>query len=180
MHGVKVPANDPQSHLHYRSLHSVTKMVVTVTSTRRCRSPSRMAWVWKLQQWKCNGASPRLTFCLHTGCQPYHHRPTSVNIDQLDKADGPKGVQIYPWGAMSRPSLQHPRGPITTRVFNRVRACTTRRTRPYDALQDRASQRWATICARDAECTSPLIAVLSPSSPSSPTWPLVTPNDRPL
>ena len=48
------------------------------------------------------------------------------------------------------PSLQHHRGPKTTRGFNRARACT-RPTRPYCAARNRASPGRATNCARDAE-----------------------------
>ncbi|KAI0272026.1 hypothetical protein BGY98DRAFT_179246 [Russula aff. rugulosa BPL654] len=48
------------------------------------------------------------------------------------------------------PSLQHPRGSKTTRMFNRARACTESIQRYYTALK-RASPGYATNCACDVE-----------------------------
>ena len=88
------------------------------------------------------------------------HFLLSVSINLLDKADAPLipdvhtcllGVQfVYltlrrPRGVYL-PSLQHPCGSKTTRMFSRTRACTGSTQRYYAALK-RASPGYATNCA---------------------------------
>jgi hypothetical protein len=150
MHGVGVPASDSQSHhFSHHSLDSVAEMVATAASATVTVSDI-VGMIGTETGLSVQTAAMKVQWCvspidvLPTSRQPF---PVTVffllasTIRQGRYAAHPGGVHISPWRVMPHfaprrprgvcfPSLQHPRGPKTTRRFNRARACTGSTTLP--------------------------------------------------
>jgi hypothetical protein len=168
---VGVPANDSQSHLlSHHSLDSVPETVVTAASATVSNIVGMIGTVAGLS---VQTATMKVRWyvspidVLPTSCQPFPVTVffLSVSISSTRQMRRSSWRRTYPsispWRAMPcltlrrprgvyLPSLQHPRGPKTTRRFNRARSCTGP-SRPYYVARNRASQVRATNCMRGAE-----------------------------